>query len=229
MSIDTKTEIMDAAEELFGAQGFTATSLRAITQAAKVNLAAVNYHFGGKLGLLEAVYERRIQPMNQARLERLDALEKAWPNQPIPLPELVSAFVQPALALSRERGGEHFVKLLGRSYMEPRPVLQDRMRDMFSEISDRFVAAFARSLPHLSREELYCRMHFMIGVLAYCMTGADLMRSIASSRFVEDTASENLVTHLVTFICNGMAAPGSMNEEVSKEPDIGSNVVAMEG
>ena len=229
MSTDTKSEIMDAAEELFGTQGFTATSLRAITQAAKVNLAAVNYHFGGKLGLLEAVYERRIKPMNRARLEYLDRLEDSYPDQPIPLPELVSAFVQPALALSRETGGEHFVKLLGRSYMEPHPVLQDRVRDMFSEISDRFVAAFSRSLRHLSREELYCRMHFMIGVLAYCMTGADLMRTIASSQFIENASSEDLITNLVVFICNGMAAPGSMNKEVSKEHDIGSNVVAMEG
>ncbi len=229
MSANTKTRTMDTAEMLFGANGFNATSLRAITQAANVNLAAVNYHFGGKLGLLEAVYQRRIDPMNKQRLKRLEQLRNSHPNSPIPLPELVRAFVEPALALSRQPGGQHFIKLLGRSYMEPRPVLQDKVREMFAETSDRFVEAFSQTLAHLSKDELYCRMHFMVGVLAYCMTGADMMRIIASSRFFEDASSETLITNLVRFICNGMAAPGSIETATSEETNIESNVIALEG
>ena len=44
-SIDTKTKILNAAEKLFGLNGFNGTSLRDITAEAQVNLAAVNYHF----------------------------------------------------------------------------------------------------------------------------------------------------------------------------------------
>ena len=46
--LDTKERILQAAENLFTDQGFGATSLRAITHRAGVNLAAVNYHFGSK-------------------------------------------------------------------------------------------------------------------------------------------------------------------------------------
>ena len=64
----TKQRILDAAESLFMEHGFEATSLRSITAAAGVNLAAVNYHFGSKEELFQAVLTRRLDPMNHARL-----------------------------------------------------------------------------------------------------------------------------------------------------------------
>ena len=214
MPLKTKTVIMNAAEELFAAAGYNATSLRAITQAADVNLAAVNYHFGGKQGLLEAIYNRRIAPMNTARIDSLEKLEKTWLSSPIPLDNLVKSFIKPALSMSRNEDGKHFVTLLGRSYMEPNPILQEQVRSMFSEVSERFATSFARTLPYLSRDELYCRMHFMVGVLAYCMSGADLMRMIASSQFLDNASSETLINNLVDFVCNGMAASGSNEESI---------------
>ena len=51
----TRDRILDAAEELFVEMGYAATSLRAIAQLADVNLAATNYHFGSKEGLLAAI------------------------------------------------------------------------------------------------------------------------------------------------------------------------------
>ncbi len=58
--VDTKVRILDAAEKLFGRDGFDATSLRDITTEAHVNLAAVNYHFQSKDSLIDAVIQRRI-------------------------------------------------------------------------------------------------------------------------------------------------------------------------
>ncbi|HBR95917.1 MAG TPA: TetR family transcriptional regulator, partial [Gammaproteobacteria bacterium] len=46
MAADTKEKILTTAETLFAEQGIANTSLRHITQAAQVNLASVNYHFG---------------------------------------------------------------------------------------------------------------------------------------------------------------------------------------
>ena len=66
----TRERILEAAEELFVQRGFAATSLRAVTSAAGVNLAAVHYHFNSKEGLLEAVVHWRMAPVNQERLKR---------------------------------------------------------------------------------------------------------------------------------------------------------------
>ena len=57
-SLGTKSRILDAAERLFLEHGFEATSLRQLTAAAGVNLAAVNYHFGSKEELFQAVLTR---------------------------------------------------------------------------------------------------------------------------------------------------------------------------
>jgi len=61
---DTVDRILDAAEELFAERGFSETSLRMITSKAKVNLAAVNYHFGSKNALIHAVFARFLTPFS---------------------------------------------------------------------------------------------------------------------------------------------------------------------
>ena len=66
-SIATREKILDAAEILFIERGFAATSLRAIASKAGVNLAATNYHFDSKNGLLAAVFHRRVAPINEQR------------------------------------------------------------------------------------------------------------------------------------------------------------------
>src|SRR5947208_16884641 len=73
----TKERILDSAESLFMEHGFEATSLRSITAAAAVNLAAVNYHFGSKEELFQAVLTRRLDPMNHARLSFLKRRQPA--------------------------------------------------------------------------------------------------------------------------------------------------------
>ncbi|HHJ18451.1 MAG TPA: TetR/AcrR family transcriptional regulator [Gammaproteobacteria bacterium] len=206
MAKDTKTQIMDVAETLFAEYGYDGTSLRMITQAAGVNLASVNYHFGGKETLLEAVYARRINPMNQKRLSCLEDLKQRHDGSKISVALLVDAFVRPALELSRG-DGKSFIALLGRSYLEPTAVIQDKVRGMFDEVAERFREEFEKALPEVPAKELYWRLHFMVGVLAYCMAGTDMMRMIASSHIAEKNGPDGLIDRLVRFICNGMEAP----------------------
>jgi TetR/AcrR family transcriptional regulator, regulator of cefoperazone and chloramphenicol sensitivity len=53
---DSRQRLLDAALDLFGTRGFSETSVRDLAVAARVNLAAVNYYFGGKENLhLEAL------------------------------------------------------------------------------------------------------------------------------------------------------------------------------
>ena len=70
----TRERILDAAERLFAAQGFHAVSVRDITAAAGVDVALVNYHFGGKHALFEDVFMRRAEVLNAERLRRLELL-----------------------------------------------------------------------------------------------------------------------------------------------------------
>src|SRR5213595_3553615 len=124
--VATKDRILDAAESLFMEHGFEATSLRSITAAADVNLAAVNYHFGSKEELFQAVLTRRLDPMNQARVALLDRFEGEAGDAPVSCERILSALLTPALALSRdpERGGKNFLRVLGRAYADPAPFIR---------------------------------------------------------------------------------------------------------
>lgn len=58
MAVETKSDILDAADALFGSLGFEAATTREIAEASGVNKALINYHFGGKEGLLGEVLDR---------------------------------------------------------------------------------------------------------------------------------------------------------------------------
>jgi AcrR family transcriptional regulator len=73
-ALQTRSRLLDAAEQLFATEGFGAVTTRAILRAAgQRNESALHYHFGGRQGLLEALHERR---MDQLAGQRGDALAK---------------------------------------------------------------------------------------------------------------------------------------------------------
>ncbi|MFM2170054.1 MAG: hypothetical protein RI957_283 [Verrucomicrobiota bacterium] len=95
----TKSRLMEAAERLIAEKGFDAVSVRDITGLAKANVAAVNYHFGSREGLLGALLEQRMKPIFADRAERLEALsDAATPRQ------LFEAWVQPLLFAAARDG-----------------------------------------------------------------------------------------------------------------------------
>src|SRR5437667_4242675 len=116
---DTKQRILDSAERLFADYGFAGTSLRAIIANAKVNLAAIHYHYRSKEALFDAVILRRLQPINQERLELLDACERSAADGKPTLEQVLEAFLAPAFRVGADpNGGQTFVRLIGRLLSE---------------------------------------------------------------------------------------------------------------
>jgi len=112
---ETRTRILDAAEELFMQHGFEGTSMRLLTSKAGVNLAAVNYHFGSKDALIEAVFRRRLDPMNAARVAALDRLERDASGQPLAPGNGVHGLsrVSPKSSATTSCGEQKLLKTLG--------------------------------------------------------------------------------------------------------------------
>jgi AcrR family transcriptional regulator len=206
-SADTKTRILDAAEILFMEHGFEATSLRQLTSAAGVNLAAVNYHFGSKEELFQAVLTRRLDPMNQERIDLLDKVEREAGGKPATCEKILFAMLIPALRLARDekRGGKNFLKVLGRAYADPAPFIRHFLSQQYAGMIGRYKEAFLRALPHLSRQELTWRLHFVMGALSYTLAGTDALKL-----FAQVTAADNdelLLQRLAPFLVAGLKAP----------------------
>jgi AcrR family transcriptional regulator len=197
---DTKEALLDAAEALFEEQGASATSLRAITERAGVNVAAVNYHFGSKDGLVLAVMERRIRPLNEQRLALLDRLEAEGRAD---LEAVLEALLAPALQYAEGRQG--FLRLLGRLHFEADPKVRGLLLQNFSEVVRRFVAALHRQLPHLTPEDVLWRLHFSIGAMAMAATNRqDLARF--SRGACDGGDSREATRRLVAFLAAGFRA-----------------------
>ena len=208
-SADTKTRILDAAELLFMEHGFEATSLRQLTTAAGVNLAAVNYHFGSKEELFKGVLTRRLDPMNQERIDLLQRVEDEAGTRPPSVEKVIYAMLIPALRLARdeERGGKHFLRVLGRAYADPAPFIRHFLSAQYAEMIGRYKEAFSRALPHLSRQELSWRLHFVMGALSYTLAGTDALRLFAQITPGERDNDELLIQRLAPFLVAGLKAP----------------------
>lgn len=206
---DTKSRILDAAEELFMEHGFEATSLRLITTAAAVNLAAVNYHFGSKEELFQAVLTRRLDPMNRDRMQLLSNYESAAGGKPLTCEKILSAMFIPAMKLARdqERGGKNFLRLLGRAYADPAPFIREFLSGQYSEMIGRFRTSFSNALPHIPREELSWRLHYVMGALSYTLAGADVLKVFGQYHPDEATNDELLLRRLAPFLAAGLRAP----------------------
>jgi AcrR family transcriptional regulator len=162
-STNTREKILDAAESLFIELGFAATSLRAIASKAGVNLAATNYHFGSKNGLLAATIHRRVAPINKHRLELLQALvETGHPTTR----SILTAFLQPVTEAFATGLGP---ALIGRVFSEPESLIRPIMEQEFGEAALSFQHALAGTLPGVSGEDLSWRFHFMVGSMVHLL------------------------------------------------------------
>ena len=208
---ETQTRILDAAEELFMQHGFEGASMRMLTTKAGVNLAAVNYHFGSKDALIEAVFRRRLDPMNEARLAELDGIEQAAAGAPLSPEALIEAFIGVSLRMIEDHqgGGRNFVRLLGRSYTDPSRAIRTLLGQMYAQTMERFRAAFARALPELPREELNWRLHFMFGTLSYTLAATDTLNLIAGAKPEDRYDARLLRARLVAFLAAGLLARSS--------------------
>src|SRR5438132_10462796 len=132
---DTRTRILDVAEELFGEEGIERVSIRDITDKAKVNLAAINYHFGSKEDLIAAIFEREVVPVNEARLAALDAVRRRSKKDP-KLEDILEAFIRPAVqcSIGKPKGGKAFSKLFGRCLSEPSPEIEALLKRQFEPL-----------------------------------------------------------------------------------------------
>ena len=204
---DTKQSILDAAEFLFATQGFRGTSLRAITGNAGVNLAAVNYHFGSKESLLEAVIKRRILPLNEIRRQRLEEVRKTAKKKgkKPDAKDILYAFIQPTLKFREtEPGAKEFVTFIGRSFADPdntvRKVFVQFIKPMFHLLQE----SMCEALPQCNRNEIFWRLQFTMGALFHTMHICSDINMEQPN--IDDLDTEALTHLIIPYVTAGMKA-----------------------
>ena len=205
---DTVTRILDTAEVLFAERGFAETSLRNITSKAKVNLAAVNYHFGSKKALIQSVFSRYLDPFSERFHSALDELEAQHKGQVIPLEVLLETMAETVLSVPAERNSlKVFMRLLGLAYSQAQGHLRHFIQSQYGDVFTRFTELIRQATPDLPDAERFWRLHFMLGTVIFTLSGLDALKDIAQKDYQEHISVRDLVRRLRPVVVAGMNAP----------------------
>ncbi|MFT6733085.1 MAG: AcrR family transcriptional regulator [Polaribacter sp.] len=198
--ISTKDKILNAAERLFAEQGFAETSLRIITAKADVNLASVNYHFGSKKILIQAVFERFMDRITNDINHEMDQLNDR--EQPIDVSDVLQTLRQPIKNLDKLRpdGAGVFMNLLGRSYAETQGHIRRFAMEKYAHVFNRFVGFLQKSSPQCEPSEMFWRLHFMLGSFIFSLAGHKALQEIAESDFQQNVSIEQIIDKLIQFM-----------------------------
>ena len=205
MARQTKNDILDAAECLFSQNGFSHTSMREITAQAGVNLASVNYHYGSKKNLIQAVFKRYFDQL----MPKIDTCLVSFesPKGAEGVEKLLYSLIPSMLHLNNvtEQGTANFVKLLGRGYNETQGHLRRFIMTDYGATIRALVSAIQHCLPHVPEEELFWRLHFAIGSFVFSMASSQALTEIAESDFQKHIDISEVIAHLVPFVAQGLA------------------------
>lgn len=201
---DTRERLLDVAERLFAEHGFDAVSLRAITTEAGANLAAVNYYFGSKEALIEAVVARFVEPVNRKRIELLDGIKR---GEKCDARSIAKAFLDPVLEAAARgiEGDNRFFKLMSRCMAARDERVSRLVMRQFPEVVARFVEIICECCPGVTSNTAHLRLLFMAGAMAHSLFHHDKLAILSQGR-CELPSFEVLREEMLIFLAAGIAA-----------------------
>jgi AcrR family transcriptional regulator len=163
----TRQRLIDATRELLAEHGEGGVSLRAITDAADANVAAVSYHFGSKETLVRAAIEESLDRLIQDQIDALRALEGPT------LDEIAEAWTGPVVrAIAASPCPEQlYMRVVGRTLASCTGERRDQVTQRSSQAEDELVAALRPLVSSADEAELRFRAAAVGAVLNFVTSG----------------------------------------------------------
>jgi len=154
----TRDRILKAAERLFAEHGYEGTSVRAIVAKARVNQAAINYHFDGKDGLYRDVLRGAFRALTEHQLSHADEV-KSMSRE-----EALKAFVRRQLwpLMARDELSRH-LRLLNWETVRPTAVFRQLMKEEAAPFIGLAVDLVRRFLPEADHRTLVVAAIWIMG------------------------------------------------------------------
>lgn len=201
--IPKRDRILDAAEELFAGHGYDGVTLRQIATAAGVDVALANYHFGKKLDLFQAVFDRRAEHLNDARRDALHACQDASGRKGPSVEQIIEAFLRP-LELAQETGDEgwrHYLALI--AYINNSPHWGPRMMSpLFDVLVQEFIDALRKALPRASDADIYWCYHNLSGALSLTLANTGRIDKLSRGKCLS-ADFQAAYDHMIPFTAAG--------------------------
>jgi len=187
---DTAVRIIDTAEELFAAQGFTETSIRQITTEASVNLAAINYHFGAKNNLIQAVFERYLSFFFKSYKQQLDQLGRS-PEQREALLIMINIIVGPEADLIK---AQRFMRLLRYAFAQRQGHIRKYIRDTYGADSRMiYQHLVGPNRQGTSELEFFWQMQFLLGASIFSLAEFSTLNELSVVDYGEQLPAKRVI------------------------------------
>ncbi|MCP4597903.1 TetR/AcrR family transcriptional regulator [Neptuniibacter sp.] len=202
----TSASIVEAAETLFAEQGFTETTVRQITSRADVNLAAINYHFGSKKGLIQAVAEKFLTPLC-AELGSMMEQRQVADSSPS-LEELLEMLMRALLLVHRENVNALavFMRLLELAYMKNQEELRDFLISRYNDKLQPFIQLIRKDAAPMEDDEFFWRLHFLLGSITFTLSNYHTLHAIEKREFHSGAEVENILHRMIPVLSAGLQA-----------------------
>lgn len=156
----TQARLLEAALDLISERGDEGVTLRAVTDAAEANVAAVSYHFGSLRSLCDAAVENALERYLDAQQEALSTL-----GPESTLEALAAAFGRPMMRALAAGGRDLAVlRIVARAALDP-PQGWDRFDARFDGIRADARRVLKAHAPDAKNHELTLRVRCVAGML----------------------------------------------------------------
>jgi len=195
----TRERIMKAAERLFAEAGYDGTSIRAIVAKAKVNQAAINYHFDGKDGLYREVLRLAFRGLTEHQLEHAQELKSMSREEA--LTQFVRRQLQPLLG--RDEYSRH-MRIFNWETVRPTPVFRKLLSEEAASFMGLTTDLVHRFLPDADQRTLTVAAIWLLGQCSVFVRNREQLAGPPVSLELDETAVDWLAQLLSRWTVQGL-------------------------
>lgn len=200
-SAATRTALINAAAPLFAETGFEATRTRDIADKARANVSAINYHFGSKMGLYQAVIKNQADEMNASFPIETEAVRDEAPTTR--LHWLIHNLLRRVLV----QNDDSRLKICVREFVEPTEALDFLVKEIITQQFGIMKSVINAVLGHEASPEVLNR--FTVSVVSQCFhygMAEPLLTRLGIHVPSTDADINELAEHIVSFSLAGIVA-----------------------
>jgi AcrR family transcriptional regulator len=198
----TRERIMKAAERLFAERGYDATSIRAIVTRARVNQAAINYHFAGKEGLYREVLRTAFRGLTEHQLG--SAAQAGEMSREEALAGFVRRQLRPLLA--RDEASRH-IRIFNWESVRPTPVFRKLLSEEAAPFMGVATDLVRRFLPDADHRTLVVAAIWLLGQCSIFVRNREQLAGPPLELTIEETSLEWLAETITRWTIGGLGAP----------------------
>ena len=203
----TRDRILKAAERLFADRGYDETSIRAIVAKARVNQAAINYHFGGKDGLYREILRAAIRALTERQLAHAQEMKRMSREQAL------GEFIRHQLHPLAERDEvSRYLRIFNWEAVRPTPVYRKLVSEEAAPFLGLAVDLIRRFLPMADRRTLIMAAVWLVGQCSIFVRNREQLANAPVSLILDEAAIEQLTTLVSGWALAGLAHANNKGE-----------------